>query len=198
MKVYPSLQRSPITSEAPPFDTVKLSDSGRNSLESWRAGAAQIWQSGADGVYLFNFLRPEHWQPMLREIGDPDVLARVDKIYYATVTSPGPEDRFSGLNRFANMPVLIPEKPLTVEPGKTAQLKLWMGDDLGAVVKGGLRPQVTTHLMAADNRNLTVRLNGEPLKEAPPERRLDGVSDPPRYSPAGGQWVRVRAGGRRE
>lgn len=165
VKVYPSLQRPVFPGEAPPFS--------RNSAQSYRAKAMKMWQSGADGVYLFNYLRPKQWWPWLREIGEPDVLARLDKTYYATYSwgsrlargDGSPEYFLAGGGRFVDIPMLTPDDPITVEPGKTVNLDVRVGDDLDAAVKKGLQPQVACHLMAADNQNLSVRLNGVTLEK---------------------------------
>ena len=64
------------------------------STEQFRAVAAQHWQAGADGMYIWN----QHWLKYYRddkfdrqswkEIGDPQVLAHKDKYYIV-----GPEKR---------------------------------------------------------------------------------------------------------
>jgi len=44
---------------------------------AWRGEALWAWQSGADGIATFNLFRPGH--DLLRQLGDPELLARMPK-----------------------------------------------------------------------------------------------------------------------
>ena len=50
--------------------------------------------------------------PMLREIGDPNVLAKLDKTYLVNVRDYSPELYVTGGSRHQNLTVLNPSRPL--------------------------------------------------------------------------------------
>ncbi|MEE3368304.1 MAG: DNRLRE domain-containing protein [Planctomycetota bacterium] len=50
-----------------------------SSLEAWRGAAMNIWNAGADGVYLFNCFNPQ--SAIWRELGARTTLANKDKLY---------------------------------------------------------------------------------------------------------------------
>ncbi len=49
-------------------------------VEAVRGAAYRLWDEGVDGLHTFNFLDPARFQS-LSEIGDPEALARMDKMY---------------------------------------------------------------------------------------------------------------------
>ena len=49
-------------------------------VEAVRGAAYRLWDEGVDGLHIFNFLDPARFQS-LSEIGDPDALAGMDKMY---------------------------------------------------------------------------------------------------------------------
>ena len=67
--VYPAVNRSVL-----PFDR----DSVRQAM---RAFAYRCWKYGADGVYPFNVFYFKGDEDCLQEIGEPDQLARMNKLY---------------------------------------------------------------------------------------------------------------------
>lgn len=163
VKVYPCLQRAGgFNGEAPPFN--------RGSIESYRAKAMQIWQSSADGIYLFNFLKPAEWRPLLWEIGDRRALSLKAKTYYATFTW-GNRDGDGGTDywlargsRHVTVPLLTPEHPIVVAAGTVACIEVSVGDDLSASIQEAGQPHIVCYLQAAEENNLTVRLNGVRLE----------------------------------
>jgi len=64
----------------------------RASLACYRARAMNVWASGADGVYLFNFFNPR--SPLWRELGDPKTLAAMDKVYTTGARDPAAINRW--------------------------------------------------------------------------------------------------------
>lgn len=60
---------------------------GQRPVEAFRGAAAHYWESGADGIYLYNYFnhRPHPLcgedRQILEEIGDPELLRRKDKRY---------------------------------------------------------------------------------------------------------------------
>jgi hypothetical protein len=167
VKVYPGLSESRLRGETAPLR--------RNSQESYRGRALRAWQSGADGVYLFNFFHPR--APMLHEIGDPDLLGSLDKTYFVTLRPTrrrsygNPAYWLTGGEQFSNVPILSPEDPLHLKPGEPVTVQLLVGDDLAAAVERGLRPTAVCQMVAAGGDSVTVTLNGTVLED----RRSQGA-----------------------
>lgn len=153
VKVYPGLSETRVRGEIPPLR--------RHSQESYRARAARVWQSGADGVYLFNFFNPK--APMLSELGDPKLLSRLDKLYFATVRNGNPDNYVPDGKRFQNVPIVTPENAATVEPGRDTKITLQIGDDFAAQKAAGLAPEVTARVVAMGSDHMGVAVNGHAL-----------------------------------
>ena len=132
----------------------------RASLACYRARAANVWASGADGVYLFNFFNPR--SPLWRELGDPKALAATDKVYTTGARGVAVINSWmaNGEKRFFERQVLSPERPITLAPGKAPSIELRVG---GAIAKGA---DVTAQVRAKglpDPADLAVTLNGKAL-----------------------------------
>ncbi|NLC67817.1 MAG: hypothetical protein GX754_03305 [Clostridiaceae bacterium] len=101
----------------------------RNSLECYRARAMNAWCSGADGIYMFNFTNP--YSPVWKELGDPEILKNLDKVYVASVLGLGPAP---GKNcpeyDFINIPTVNPQAPLKLTPGVKQNIEIFIGDDV--------------------------------------------------------------------
>lgn len=177
--VYPSLDESRVRSDGPPYP--------RNSIESYRARAAQAWQSGADGVYLFNFFNPR--SPMLWEIGDPHVLARLDKYYFVTVRHYSPEMYLKGGRAFQNLPVLTPDNPLPLVAQEPATLPLWLGEQTEAIEEA--QPRFTLALMCPAPSPLQVSFNGTALTAPTLQGVWQHYEVPPRAIKPGKNEVRL-------
>lgn len=156
VKVYPSLDETRLKDAA--AVALRMTDRG------YRGRAANVWASGADGVYLFNFFDPK--SPRWRELGDPRGLARLDKDYFASFRGVGVA---AGGNlpfpTYQHIETINPTRPHTVTPGGKATARLRVGEDLreAGAVNLGLR----LHFSAgAEKLPLTVRLNGTPLAVA--------------------------------
>lgn len=52
-------------------------------IELWRGEAARAWEAGVSGIYVFNCFNPR--DTIFREIGDPKVLAGLEKTYVPKV-----------------------------------------------------------------------------------------------------------------
>lgn len=159
VKVYPSLDETRLRDEA--AVALRMTDLG------YRGRAANVWDSGADGVYLFNFFVPT--SPRWRELGDPRGLAALDKDYFASFRGVGAA---AGGNlpfpSYQKIETLNPTRPSTVAPGATASARLRVGEDLAASGKAtlALRLRFST---AATTPPVTITLNGRTL----PLTRID-------------------------
>ncbi len=153
-------------------------DRGYYTNEMYRAVAANYWQAGVDGIYLWNnhlikFGRNIHFERTpWKEIGDPDLIARKNKHYIVD----RPVD-WQGWNNEAEAP-LIPECPLPVRLAKAddvAEIPIDIADDLLSASQDGLLDEVILRVMIY---NLTVldtlefSLNGTVLDAASARKRL--------------------------
>ncbi len=117
--VYPSLSDSRVRGNTPPYT--------RGSRQTYRARAAEAWQAGADGIYLFNFFDPK--APMLKEIGDPKALATMDKTYFVTTRNYTPNMYLSEGVRFQNVPALTPDNPWRISADKPITVPIMLGEE---------------------------------------------------------------------
>lgn len=160
VKVYAGLSDSRVTVSDPHLS--------RRSQDSYRGRACSAWRAGVDGIYLFNMFNPQ--MEMLTQIGDPVVLAGLNKVYFATVRGSdgrayGNPDRWIADGRqWRNLPMLTPDDPVSLRPGETIRLPLYIGDDLDAARQTGLHPAAACHVMTTGDP-LTVRLNGQQLTD---------------------------------
>ncbi len=133
----------------------------RNSIESYRARAMQAWAAGADGIYLFNYFNPRG--PVWRELGDPDALASMDKLYFVTVRDGSPDRYLANGSRHRHVPILSPNNPLPIPTDQPAVIELVVGDDLSRSKQEGRMAKVTCHVQTTGTEDITVTLNGNAL-----------------------------------
>lgn len=159
--VYTSLDASRITDKE--TQLVRRSDNG------YRAHAANAWAAGADGIYVFNlnYMRdPTH--RVWREIGDPETLKGLDKIYHVSVMGAGhPSIDYYVPNgsKFLMIPRLCPDHPLKLLGGQVHRTILTVGENMTATgvsvaPKTPLNVKVTG-LLCPDQ--LVVKLNDRQL-----------------------------------
>ncbi len=139
---------------------VSLFNGWEGSFPAWRGAAINMFDAGADGLYLFN---PALGEPRVwREIGEAATMAGKDRLYGI--------DRFEGPNSFTE----TPEAALPVSVG------FQVGEDVGSA--GARSIDFSLHLwnhVAGDD--LSVKLN---------EASVEGLepADPDR-NPEEGQWL---------
>ena len=133
-------------------------------VEFDRAVASHFFNSGADGIYTFNLRLPGHLEP-IKEIGDPDLIARRDKHY---VMNPGYGGGALGIGC---APGLLPVR-LTEGSAETA--KLIIGDDVQKAAAEDALSLIRLRLSLThfDPRKdtLAVKLNGRELRHPQPVR----------------------------
>ena len=155
MPVYPSLSETRLRG--------KDARSERASLESYRARAMNAWHAGADGIYMFNFFNPNapHW----RELGDPDLLAPLDKVYTTGARGYGNLSFwYKGGEKYMNRDILNPAYPRTLAAVAPVSITLPVGEEVPAHAP----VTVTLRLRfkeAPPAKALAVTLNGVPLTE---------------------------------
>jgi len=154
--VYPCLSDSRVKGETKEFR--------RRSLRSYRARAAQAWQAGADGIYLFNLFNPRlpHW----RELGDPASLRGLDKLYFATYRDGSASRYLPDGNGLYRIPVIVPRNPRIVTSGTPEEVEIVMAEGTGKAGAEHAAADVTCHLrlQKPDNADrLSIALNGTSL-----------------------------------
>ena len=134
--VYPCLSECRIKGEAGEI---------RKSPLSYRARAANVWQSGADGVFLFNLHDPD--SPLWNEMGDPVRLAGLDKDYSTGARAAGVVNRWlKGGDRFLNRDPISPERPRELAPGSSTIIELCISEDGGSQESQACRLDATLRL----------------------------------------------------
>ncbi len=142
----------------------------RYAEEAYRAWAMNVWNSGADGVYLFNFnyyFDPEH--PLWRELGDPEILQPLDKLYHLSVMATGHPSVNRYLpegDQFVRVPVLSPDHPVTLAVGEPQTTTLTVGDNVLWGKEQGIVPELKLALRVDSllrPQDLSVKLNGQVL-----------------------------------
>ena len=135
------------------------------TFPSWRGAAMNMFNSGADGLYIFNpaLGEPRWW----REIGETATMEGKDKIY--------------GIASFDGADSFHAHAELTLDTGVPAEAAFQVGEDPGAARAASLDFRIHLWEHAAGDV-ISVRLNGEPLDGLAP-------ADPGR-NPREGQWLR--------
>ncbi len=136
----------------------------RNSIASYHGRALEAWRCGADGIYVFNYFHPRG--PVFRELGDPQQLATMDKLYFVTVRDGKPTSYLAQGDRYQTMPLLTPMQPATITATRPLETTFRVGDDLSAVMAAGHKPRVTCHLRMpglSEAGQVRATLNGQTL-----------------------------------
>jgi len=128
-----------------------------SSLEAWRGAAMNIWNCGADGVYLFNCFEPK--SQIWRELGNPDALAKMDKMYAVD---------YLDMNRaLGEAKASLPTEgflPVTLKQAESVSVELPVGEDIQSANLAELK--LYLHLnQPAGKDGVTVKLNGAALKD---------------------------------
>jgi hypothetical protein len=148
VKVYPSLDEPRVRDPE--------AQRTRASLESYRGRALQAWTAGMDGIYMFNFFDPK--SPLWSELGDADVLRKLDRNYFLSPRGVG--SMYVPHQQFMHVPVLNPASPVPLVPGRTVELALSLGE--GSTPQPGLLRLQFKALKAPSD--LGVRWNKNELK----------------------------------
>ena len=122
-----------------------------NSVEAYRARAMNMWHAGVDAIYLFNFApRGSQADPhgqLLHELGDPNTLATLDKMYVPDARGHANVDYWlRGGNSFYDGPGNVPQ---VLVGGKAKQVNLLVGDDVAAARAQGYAARTELRLRFA-------------------------------------------------
>ena len=124
-------------------------NSWEGSAAAWRGAATNVWNAGADGIYVFNAFHStpfERWQ----EIGDPQTLVNLDKIF--------------GAIRFSSESDLAEAGELELKQGQAVKARFQIAEDVTA---GNISAFLfRLHLWEpSDNDEIDVKLNGGSLDD---------------------------------
>ena len=157
VQVYPCLSDSRVTGE---------SRFRRKSAASYRGRAMNAWAAGADGLHLFNYFNPK--APMWKELGDPQALLAMDKLYFVNVRD-GISRRFLAKGpEYRTVPIFGPSHPKPIAANRPLVLPITIGDDIPAAQAAGHNPEIKLHVQAPGiqkAKQLLVKLNGTELTE---------------------------------
>jgi hypothetical protein len=134
---------------------------------SLRGAAANLWNAGADGIYVFNgFCSGGNTVAAWQELGDPASFANKDKVY--------------GVDRFATDSGAEAVRVLELKRSQALTAQFQVGEDL---TSEGSSPRLRFRLHlwdAAANDDLCVKLNGAPL---------EGLQAADPAASTGSQWL---------
>ncbi len=135
-----------------------------------RGAALNFWNQGADGIYLFNwYSRSDRRHEPLREIGDPGLLRRRDKVY--PVHSQEGE-LWADTHPPAQLPLRLPRG----SQGDGMEVRLRIGDDVAADAAegrlGSARLRMRFEEIHSEDR-VEVALNGVALAPDTGRLRID-------------------------
>jgi hypothetical protein len=169
VKVYPSLDESRVRDES--------AKQMRSTDLAYRGRAANIWAAGADGVYLFNSFDPT--SPCWHELGDPRLLAKTDKDYFASVRGvSGANGGNLPFEPFQKCETLNPANPKLIAPGKKATARIQLGDVFTETSPGTLKLRLRFEA-PANADSLRASINGHHLKlQAAGVEWLEGLLQP--------------------
>ena len=140
-------------------------NSWEGTAATWRGAAMNLWNAGADGIYIFNGFHStdiDRW----REIGDPETMANKDKIFGV--------EQFAGDSSFKDV------RELELKQGEPVSLHFQVGEDVESGNTAELRFRL--HLWdLAENDDVGVTLNNGPLDNLRPAD--------PNETTTRGQWL---------
>jgi len=133
----------------------------RSTIECLRGRAAVAWNSGADGIYMFNCWNINN--SIWNEIGEQRTLATVNKVYTTGARSHRPVNRFLVRgDRFINTSTLSPEKPRKLIPGKPIKVKLYVAENVREAKRQGAKSNFSLFCRLSKQTNIqdiSVKLN---------------------------------------
>ena len=137
-----------------------------------RAGAANAWSQGVDGIYMFNFHHHighnlKEAEVVFQELGDPRTLEHKDKLY----TEVGCFDCLNKYPRSSDVfQAFVHQLPEALEEGKAKTVEVLVADDLDMARRRGMLQEIKLSLTVVGltwEDVLELTWNGRPLPENP-------------------------------
>lgn len=143
------------------------------SNAGFRGRALNAWNQGVDGVYLFNSFDPHH--PLWRELGNPEQLKSLPKVYFTSARSYGSVNHWwKQGSTYMNRDILTPDHPRKLNPGDQTGVALMVGED-PAETGAELVLKVRLKEKPAEHNPLQVKVNGTEVNLSPQGQFLEGA-----------------------
>ena len=152
-----------------------------NTDAHWRGAAANIWQAGADGVYLFNTFPGQPKHPHFTQLGDAEALTRMDKMFVMDNVPIRSGGLVQGIAQSQILPVALDSA------GKTRGVVLPVGEDVAAAAEEGRLALAELRIRfqgKLPGDAVAVRLNGEVIEAGEEDAESGWVTyaaDPSRW-----------------
>jgi len=174
----------------PVYPTISASgmEPPHNTDAHWRGVAANIWHAGADGVYLFNTFPDTPGHPHFTQLGDPQKLARMSKIFLIDNVPITDGDIKQGIVQ-SRIPVDLDSS------GSPCEFVLPVGDDVAGAAKAGHIENTSLRIRFPDRvaeADVSVRLNGAPIEPAQDDGEWVGYQTDPSWYRQGDNTIEFR------
>ena len=162
-RVYPCLKYSG-------FGPGAYRASSSPHIEPWIGAASNAYRIGADGIYFFNMFPYTLEHPLFTELGDPEKLATMNKLFAATDVMPylrilkDPTQRHCGLAEVLPRSMALPTSGAA--GARPTAVTFQIGDDIPAAGRQGSlgSAELQVRLAPAGALNaVKIKLNGEPV-----------------------------------
>lgn len=159
----------------PVYPCLKWSGYGPNTIEAFRAAAANAWRAGADGIYFFNLdIFPDTIRPRcFTQVGDREKLVSMDKLFAATDVAPYVHLLPDSGNRHCSLAEVLPRSMALPADlpfgGDPLIVTLQIGDDIAAAADQGILAGAALRVGLSNPAMLDateVRLNNQVLVPA--------------------------------
>jgi hypothetical protein len=163
VRVYPCLKYSG-------FGPGDYRASSSPDIDPWRGAASIAYRIGADGLYTFNVFpyTPQH--PLFMQLGDPEKLATMNKLFAATDVMPYPHMLEDPTQRHCGLADVLPRSMVLPTSGaagaRPTAVTFQIGDDIPAVARQGSLSSAHLRVRLAPPGALNavkIKLNGEPV-----------------------------------
>lgn len=171
----------------------------RSTQATYRARAMAARRAGVDGVSYFNRFSAAEIRSLMW--GSLEKMKLHDKRYF--VSYRGARSSYSanallknGL-RHAALRELSVKNPATLRPGASESYPLWIGDDMAALEREGLKPacRLTAEAVVPEGCALHVEVNGHPAAFVQTEGAFFRYDLQPEWLVCGENQLRLRASG---
>ena len=135
---------------------------GYNSLEGWCGAASNAWQTGADGIVLFNTFPSQPQHPHFTKLGSSKTLEGVNKVF---VVDGGKVTKEGDLRQAIETRQILPVALSATGAPRTVVFPV--GDDIAGAAKAGTLAGAALRIRFAGTTPediVVVQLNGETIK----------------------------------
>ncbi len=134
----------------------------RQSIEGYRGRAANAWSAGADGLEIFNLFNPN--SPVWKELGDPEVLKPLSKLYFVTPLDGSANLWMANGEDYRVLPLLSPGHPEFLKTGIPFSTEIVVSEDPDTATNRTATLHLNLPTVGHPGR-LETRLNGHLLED---------------------------------